>query len=689
MYIAPYQEFSSSSYRVLSSNDLKEGDSKVIDVVKGTDGYTQEWTIVYNADKNMYNIYCLNDNGDKFYFSNHGGDGKKMGFYNNVNDAGSLFRFSALDAKTLSYSDAYNKLYNFVENDVKVHGTVVGDDSRVGFYTEEMANAYNNAYSAANSALKDEADDATCEASYDALFAANSALHIKLPEYGKVYRFRSAANHDYCNGAFVYADVNDNKLRWKKSDATAEAATLWSFTAVGTSGYTLQNLHTGTYMQNFVANNPSQLTESNSASASIVSLSGNGQVGIKINGTMMHAQKDLNAVVHWDTEAGGASAWLVEEVDLSEVQFPVSISKYGYAGLHLNYPVNIPDGVEAYVVKKATGEDGVAVLDKIDGGIIPANTGVILKSQEAHDAQEAKEYVLTHAASNGVEPEVSLLEGANYKQYVKAEADTDYYLFGAKSGVVGLYKAYEEYNIGGTTGFTEITEPGGTLNGVYPIAGNTYYLCNKQTSGEDVVFSVANGAIAFNKEKKIDDSYRWLCSKNDDGTYVFKNVATNQYFAWRGLSNNAYKWNLFDTVQENFGDDLQAGCVSMKNGKYLVVKNGIDWDESTKDGYYRTQFSSSFYFEKYEAKSTSKTNDGGYFQCSANKIYLPYSAVDNASKFIFRFDGGVTTDIEEALFGKEEGQQIFDLQGRRVERITAPGLYIVNGQKRYVKAVKF
>ena len=689
VYIAPYQEFSSSSYRVLSSKDLSEGNSKVIDVVKGTDGYTQEWTIVYNADKNMYNIYCLNDKGDKFYFSNHTSVNHKMGFYNDVNDDGSLFRFSTLDAKTLSYSDAYNKLYNFVEYDVKVHGSIIGHDTNVGFYTEAMASAYNDAYSAANSALKDEADEATCEARYNALFAANSALHIKLPEYGKVYRFRSAANHDYCNGAFVYADVNDNKLRWKKSDATAEAATLWSFTAVGTSGYTLQNLHTGTYMQNFVANNPSPLTESNSATASIVSLSGNGQVGIKINGTMMHAQQAYTAVVHWNTEAGGASAWLVEEVDLSEVQFPISISKYGYAGLHLNYPVNIPDGVEAYVVKKATGEEGVAILEKINSGIIPANTGVILKSQAAYDAQADKDYVLTHASSEGIEPAVSLLDGANYKQYVKAEADTDYYLFGAKSGVVGLYKAYEEYNIGGTTGFTEITEPGGTLNGVYPIPGNTYYLCNKQTSGEDVVFSVANGAIAFNKEKKIDDSYRWLCSKNDDGTYVFKNVATNQYFAWRGLSNNAYKWNLFDTVQENFGDDLQAGCVSMKNGKYLVVKNGIDWDESTKDGYYRTQFSSSFYFEKYEAKSTSKTNDGGYFQCSANKVYLPYSAAANAAKFSFRFDGGTTTDLEEALFGNDAKEEIFDLQGRRVERITAPGLYIVNGKKRYVKAAKF
>ena len=50
---------------------------------------------------------------------------------------------------------------------------------------------------------------------------------------------------------------------------------------------------------------------------------------------------------------------------------------------------------------------------------------------------------------------------------------------------------------------------------------------------------------------------------------------------------------------------------------------------------------------------------------------------------------GVTTDLEEALFGNDSKEEIFDLQGRRVERITAPGLYIVNGQKRYVKAAKF
>jgi hypothetical protein len=178
-------------------------------------------------------------------------------------------------------------------------------------------------------------------------------------------------------------------------------------------------------------------------------------------------------------------------------------------------------------------------------------------------------------------------------------------------------------------------------------------------------------------------------------SYVFKNVATNQYFAWQSLSNSDYRWKLYDTAQTNGGGNgLQAGCVSIQSAEqsgsnYLVVEYAKEWDQASGDGFYNGQFSSSFYFEKFVTQSTKNTNEGGHFQCSANKIYLPYSAEANAAKFSFRFDGGTTTDLEEALFGNNAKEEIFDLQGRRIERITAPGLYIVNGQKRYVKAVKF
>jgi hypothetical protein len=43
------------------------------------------------------------------------------------------------------------------------------------------------------------------------------------------------------------------------------------------------------------------------------------------------------------------------------------------------------------------------------------------------------------------------------------------------------------------------------------------------------------------------------------------------------------------------------------------------------------------------------------------------------------------TAIEGVTINTNKQQGIFDLSGRRLNQITAPGLYIINGQKRYVK----
>ena len=679
----------SSSYRVLSSNDLSEGDSKVIDVVKGTDGFTQEWTIVYNANKNMYNIYCLNDKGDKYYFSNHGGDGKKMGFYNDVNDAGSLFRFSALDAKSLSYSDAYNKLYNLVHNDVKVQGTFEGHNTKVGFYTEDMAAAYNTAYEAANNALDNEAADATCEDCYTALSDANSALEINMPISGKYYRFRSASTMDYCKDALMYADPNTHNLLWSKDKKDSDATTYWCFYKGGGTGYYIQNVHTFTSTPSNGFGSFAPMVAAG-GQISISSLSPEGKVGVYSQSTMMHAQQQHGVIVNWSGGANSASSWYIEEVNLDDIVYETNISKYGYAGLYLSYSVKVPAEVEAYAVTSASGEGGTATLTKIENGIVPANTGVILKSSEAKDVPEGKDYELTFSTTSSSVS--SMLQGSSYKTLVQAAPNTDYYLFGAKNGVVALYKAYEEFNKDGKY-YVDLTADEITaVTGTLPQAGYFYYLCNKHMDG-DVYFSDNGNAIGFNKSSDAAYKYKWECIV-EDGKYLFKNLETGKYFGWKSPSAAAYRWNLYDKVQTNGGGNgLQENCVSMQSvefsgSNYLVVKDATGWDQAGGDGFYNDQFSSSFYFVPV-GKKTSKTMDGGYFQCSANKVYLPYSAAANAAKFSFRFDGGTTTDLEEALFGNDAKEEIFDLQGRRVERITAPGLYIVNGQKRYVKAAKF
>ena len=70
---------------------------------------------------------------------------------------------------------------------------------------------------------------------------------------------------------------------------------------------------------------------------------------------------------------------------------------------------------------------------------------------------------------------------------------------------------------------------------------------------------------------------------------------------------------------------------------------------------------------------------------NANKAYLPASAVPtNVKSLSFRFGEG-TTGVEQITDNREQSTVIYDLTGRRVEEITAPGIYIVGGKKVLVK----
>ena len=82
----------------------------------------------------------------------------------------------------------------------------------------------------------------------------------------------------------------------------------------------------------------------------------------------------------------------------------------------------------------------------------------------------------------------------------------------------------------------------------------------------------------------------------------------------------------------------------------------------------------------YKAKMT----DGKWLN-NANKAYLPASEVPtNVKSLSFRFGEG-TTGIEQITDNREQSTVIYDLTGRRVEAITAPGVYIVGGKKVLVK----
>ena len=72
------------------------------------------------------------------------------------------------------------------------------------------------------------------------------------------------------------------------------------------------------------------------------------------------------------------------------------------------------------------------------------------------------------------------------------------------------------------------------------------------------------------------------------------------------------------------------------------------------------------------------------FQNNSHKAYLYVANASGAASYSFRFGEG-TTGISEVKADNGEVKAIFDLTGRKVEAITAPGIYIVNGKKVLVK----
>ena len=89
--------------------------------------------------------------------------------------------------------------------------------------------------------------------------------------------------------------------------------------------------------------------------------------------------------------------------------------------------------------------------------------------------------------------------------------------------------------------------------------------------------------------------------------------------------------------------------------------------------------------------ATKNQQDNTSWKNNSHKAYLPKGVGMNAASYSFRFGEG-TTGISEVkgeptVDASQNGEvkAIYDLTGRRIEAITAPGIYIVNGKKVLVK----
>ena len=89
-------------------------------------------------------------------------------------------------------------------------------------------------------------------------------------------------------------------------------------------------------------------------------------------------------------------------------------------------------------------------------------------------------------------------------------------------------------------------------------------------------------------------------------------------------------------------------------------------------------------FYKAELNKNAEGGEGTtHFKNNAGKAYLVLPAAENSAAY-YGFDWAGTTGVEDVVV-ENEVKAIYDLTGRRVEAITAAGIYIINGKKTLVK----
>ena len=489
--------------RVLGATDTGNGAGKVSAVDEAT---YDRWTFLKQGNEGYFNLRAARNGA---YFSNYGGTGNKMGFWNGdgyesktQTDGGSLFKI-----EEVTFSNDNPRFYQL--SDFKatttVDGTNIYGGTSVGLYTggKEYREAYTTAMSLINAGNTSESD--ACYETYKNLRTAKEGLSYNEPDENKYYVIKSVSNETYCKDKLVRTSYEpaehdgsgDTKYdhRHLVFDAAnaipQQSLAVFQFEKTGTTGeYRMKNLHTGLYVKSF-GKNADHLGSANEAQVVKIAGIADGHVTLKIgDADPMHAQDDYDCIVSWGAAVGNASTWTIEEANVEDICHKVTISSVGYSTLYLNYPVSIPTGVTAYEVE--TIQNNMLMMQEVEN-TIHARTGVVLKGNEG-------QYDFALAETTNSNRLTAILSGTLYKQTMDKEEGSKYYVLSyadttdddVSNPEVGFYQAV----LGGD-------------NSKFSNAANKAYLQVSETNGE-----VRDAFLAFNFD---DDGVETDIAETEDG----------------------------------------------------------------------------------------------------------------------------------------------------------------------------
>ena len=308
------------------------------------------------------------------------------------------------------------------------------------------------------------------------------------------------------------------------------------------------------------------------------------------------------------------------------------------------------------------GQAGSYYLRKLDGTYMQASS-----PKDFGTIDNAAKFTATNPTSQGS-------SSTNFN----GDGDSNIYITGSTdANIVRFVKGNNWINIQNGAAGTPIynTGTGGwTIHYVYEVTEVTSFKANITAAGFATFFAPTEVAIPEN----VNAYYIAADGINGESvtlTQIENVIPANTAVILEGAEGE-YSFNVSETGAAAVSGNLLKGTIINTNivGQAYVLGN----DAEDGVGLYKTQMRN--------VQLSNASGSVNVFLNNAGKAYLPASAVPAAANgvasFSFRFPG--TTAIENVEV-ENEVKVIYDLTGRRVEAITAPGIYIVGGKKVLVK----
>ena len=255
------------------------------------------------------------------------------------------------------------------------------------------------------------------------------------------YYITSASTKDYCAGKVIYYDSEMQKLRF--GDKTFSASHIWSFWEqdgklaiknyngeyFGTAGS-----GTGGSTSFGVVSEPNYIYNINEA---------HGFYVIKDNAVELHAQNDNKVIVRWSAEAGGASLWRFNEVDITNADAAIGSTRVQQG------KVTTGIGNTNQPILRSTirigGLQGKVTFQGVKGRFEGTN---------AADVTNVKAYFATNSRELFIDDEQKMTwreqNGAQFGATVQLANDGTFTITGSKDMIPGDYYLWITYDIAQT-----------------------------------------------------------------------------------------------------------------------------------------------------------------------------------------------------------------------------------------------